>query len=265
MPWLWLLTQTTGTTSKTVRLSKIVEQIFSELAASNPGLPDFQWSLRNEYARRECCVQYQETDFQFVSRLLEEEGIFYYFRHEPDRHTHILADHPLANFPLADHDVECSDLSEQSGSDDQITEWQHEVSFRPGRVTHGNYNFEIPGARERPEGGVELLVAAHSPHAAAWRPADVRPRTARQHPRRARRDRTRRVDTARQRSHAYRSRILSPRNRYQRISRCTGKRCMSWRCSIGQARSSSTSSTMPLTAASKITRPFSAVAFVGSP
>ncbi|WP_338763078.1 type VI secretion system tip protein TssI/VgrG [Massilia sp. METH4] len=43
-------------------------------------------------AKREFCVQYRESDFDFVSRLLEEEGIYYYFRHEADAHTMVLAD-----------------------------------------------------------------------------------------------------------------------------------------------------------------------------
>jgi len=48
--------------------------------------------LQGSYPKREYCVQYRETDFNFVQRLLEEEGIYYFFKHEKDKHTMVLAD-----------------------------------------------------------------------------------------------------------------------------------------------------------------------------
>ena len=52
----------------------------------------FEDELTGTYAKREYCVQYRETDFDFVSRLMEEEGIYYYFEHEDGRHVLKLVD-----------------------------------------------------------------------------------------------------------------------------------------------------------------------------
>jgi type VI secretion system secreted protein VgrG len=54
-------------------------------------------SLKGDYRKREYCVQYRETDFNFVQRLLEEDGIYYFFKHENDKHTLVLADSATAH------------------------------------------------------------------------------------------------------------------------------------------------------------------------
>ncbi|MBI5445768.1 MAG: type VI secretion system tip protein VgrG [Deltaproteobacteria bacterium] len=56
------------------------------------------WQLEGTYEQRDFCVQYRETDFNFASRLMEEEGIFYFFQQEDGKHTMIVADSPAA-FP----------------------------------------------------------------------------------------------------------------------------------------------------------------------
>ena len=55
--------------------------------------------LSGDYQPREYCVQYRESDFSFVSRLMEEEGIFYFFEHTADKHTLVLANAPTAHQP----------------------------------------------------------------------------------------------------------------------------------------------------------------------
>jgi type VI secretion system secreted protein VgrG len=57
-------------------------------------------SLKGDYRKREYCVQYRETDFNFVQRLLEEDGIYYFFKHENDKHTLVLADSATAHAPV---------------------------------------------------------------------------------------------------------------------------------------------------------------------
>ncbi len=67
----------------------IVAQVFEQ-----SHLTAYRNSLVGTYAEREYCVQYRESNFAFVSRLLEEEGIFYFFEHSEGEHTLILADDP---------------------------------------------------------------------------------------------------------------------------------------------------------------------------
>ncbi|HUQ95326.1 MAG TPA: type VI secretion system tip protein TssI/VgrG [Bryobacteraceae bacterium] len=89
VPWLWFLTQKTNCRfflDKTI--PEILEQVFGE----NGGT--FRLSLTRGYEKRKYCVQFRETDYNFVSRLMEEEGIFYYWEQSEDSHTMVLADAP---------------------------------------------------------------------------------------------------------------------------------------------------------------------------
>jgi type VI secretion system secreted protein VgrG len=88
VPWLWFLTRTSDCRIfQNQTVPQIIEAVFDGL-----GFSDYEPKLRQSYDKREYCVQYCETDFNFVSRLMEEEGIFYFFRHEDGKHTLVLAD-----------------------------------------------------------------------------------------------------------------------------------------------------------------------------
>lgn len=87
-PWLWWLTLASNNrVFQNLSTSDIVTSIFTD-----HGFSDHKLSLTGSYTPREYCVQYGETDFAFVSRLLEEEGIFWFFTHEEGKHTLVLAD-----------------------------------------------------------------------------------------------------------------------------------------------------------------------------
>ncbi|MEN1835694.1 type VI secretion system tip protein TssI/VgrG [Pseudomonas lijiangensis] len=87
-PWLWWLTLASNNrVFQNLSTSDIVTSIFTA-----HGFSDHKLSLTGSYTPREYCVQYGETDFAFVSRLLEEEGIFWFFTHEDGKHTLVLAD-----------------------------------------------------------------------------------------------------------------------------------------------------------------------------
>lgn len=87
-PWLWWLTLASNNrVFQNLSTSDIVTSIFKA-----HGFTDFKLSLSGSYEPREYCVQYGETDFAFVSRLLEEEGIFWFFTHEDGKHTLVLGD-----------------------------------------------------------------------------------------------------------------------------------------------------------------------------
>jgi len=97
-PWLWLLDKTSNCR---VFQNKSVPDIVTEVFTKN-GFTDVKRELNlGEYKPREYCVQYRETDLAFVSRLLEHEGIYYYFQHERDRHVLVLADGSRPHEPLA--------------------------------------------------------------------------------------------------------------------------------------------------------------------
>ena len=86
-PWLWL---TTLNQEFRIYQDLTVPQIVTQVLESY-GL-DFKFVLLDTYPLRSYCVQYGESNFNFVSRLLKEEGIHYYFQYSADKHTLILAD-----------------------------------------------------------------------------------------------------------------------------------------------------------------------------
>ncbi|MGA1870938.1 MAG: type VI secretion system Vgr family protein [bacterium] len=140
-PWLWLLTMTRDSRIfQKLSVPDIVEKIFKE-----KGFSDFKMKLRSSYAKREYCVQYRETDFSFISRLLEDEGIYYYFDHEKGKHTLIIADTPqdhksCPNQKSARYQLSAGNWQEE----DVITSLEKMQEIRPGKYTLNAYNFEIP-------------------------------------------------------------------------------------------------------------------------
>ncbi|HKA17963.1 MAG TPA: type VI secretion system tip protein TssI/VgrG, partial [Blastocatellia bacterium] len=89
VPSLWMLTRTTDCRIfQDITVPDILAKIFEEHKL------EFRNRLIGKFEERKYCVQYRESDFNFVSRLMEEEGIFYFFEHEADKHTLILANDP---------------------------------------------------------------------------------------------------------------------------------------------------------------------------
>ena len=82
MPWLWFLTRNAGSR---IFQQKTVPDILRQVLAATPAQTSFE--LTETHFARDYCVQYRETDFDFVSRLMEEEGICYFFRHEDGKHS----------------------------------------------------------------------------------------------------------------------------------------------------------------------------------
>jgi len=89
-PWLWQLSLTADSRIfQNQTVLEIIEDVFS-----NFGFSDFKDKTKGSYAQREYCVQYQETALDFITRLMEDEGIWYFFEHSEKKHTLVLADDP---------------------------------------------------------------------------------------------------------------------------------------------------------------------------
>jgi type VI secretion system secreted protein VgrG len=142
VPWLWLLTMTSDSRIfQELSVPDIVEQIFTE-----KGFTDYRINLHGTYDRKVYCVLYRETDFNFISRLLEQEGIFYFFEHENGKHTMILADSPDEHKPCPNQ--ESARYHQVSGGgtleEDVITGLDKMQEIRVGKYTVNDFNFEIP-------------------------------------------------------------------------------------------------------------------------
>ena len=87
-PWLWFLTRSSDCRIfQETSVPDIIKTVFRDF-----GFSDFEDRLSASYRTWDYCVQYRESAFDFVSRLMEHEGIYYYFRHEEGKHILVLAD-----------------------------------------------------------------------------------------------------------------------------------------------------------------------------
>jgi type VI secretion system secreted protein VgrG len=92
----------------------------------------------------EHCVQYRETDFNFLSRTLERYGVYYYFKHEKDKHTLVLSDKSnYANCP--ESEIEYAPSTGGQMNHDRITSWERSYEFVSGEWEQDDYDFEKPG------------------------------------------------------------------------------------------------------------------------
>jgi type VI secretion system secreted protein VgrG len=142
VPWPWFLTRTADCRIfQDSTVPEIIQQVFQEHRFMDFSLE----GLRVRYPKREYCVQYRETYFNFVSRLMEEEGICYFFKHEKDKHTLMLADSP-SDFKSCEYksDVSYETIVGEDSIDEVVTQWSHGQQVQPGNYKLNDFNFEQP-------------------------------------------------------------------------------------------------------------------------
>jgi len=101
-PWVWFLTQAHNSRIfKDMTVPDIIKSVCAGHGFSGNLIDD---RLNADYAPREFCVQYRETDFDFISRLMEDEGIFYFFVHEDNNHKLVLGDDKGAHQTFGNYD-----------------------------------------------------------------------------------------------------------------------------------------------------------------
>jgi type VI secretion system secreted protein VgrG len=139
VPWLWFLTRSTNCQifqNKT--MPDIITAVFDQF-----GFSAYEKKLNGTYPTREYCVQYRETAFDFVSRLMEEYGIFYKFAFSEGAHTLVLADSTSSYAACAQGTVE---YRPESGAAGAIYRWDRSFEFGSGKATHTDYNFTTPSS-----------------------------------------------------------------------------------------------------------------------
>jgi type VI secretion system secreted protein VgrG len=139
-PWLWLLSRTSDCRIfQDKKAPDIIEEVFKERAFN-----DYKFELTESwYPQLEYCVQYRETDFNFVCRLMEQHGIYYFFKHEDGKHTLVLADSRSSLKPVKDlATIPYVHQSATERNDQQfIYEWVSERAFRTGKIELNDYNY----------------------------------------------------------------------------------------------------------------------------
>jgi type VI secretion system secreted protein VgrG len=143
VPWFWLLTRRQDCRIfQNKSVPDIVKALVNELGFSR----QFESRLTSNYAPREYCVQYRESTFQFISRLLEEEGIYYWFEHKENTHVMVLGDSPSLHKPVAGYaEVPMRPRSTAEKLLDSLDAWAVEAAVETGAVVLNDYNFQQHG------------------------------------------------------------------------------------------------------------------------
>ncbi len=149
-PWLWRLTLSSDFR---VYQDKDVKEILTDVFQRH-GAADYDFSgLSASYAKREYCVQYNETAFNFVSRLMEDEGIFYWFKHEASRHVLMLGDSPSAYGTAGDASVAYMQDPKAGGGNDLFVAWNHKKTLSTGFFSATDYDYEKPDVKLEKKSG----------------------------------------------------------------------------------------------------------------
>jgi len=143
-PWLWLATRKSDfRIFQNLNVPDIVEQVLGVY-----GHP-MQRKLTRAYRSWDYCVQYNESDCDFVSRLMEHEGIYYFFEHASGRHTLVLCDDIIAShgaLPGGESIPFYPPEKAAAGDQENIHAWQLEQEIKPGRHYIDDYDFKKPRA-----------------------------------------------------------------------------------------------------------------------
>ncbi len=143
-PWFWFLTRTADCRIfQNMTVPDIIKEVFRDL-----GFSDFEEALSGSYREWEYCVQYRETDFNFISRLLEQEGIYYYFKHEEGKHTLVLSDSISAHETVPGYEEVPYYPPEESQrrERDHFDNWSLNQHIQPGVYALTDFDFKKPKA-----------------------------------------------------------------------------------------------------------------------
>ncbi len=139
-PWLWQLTRRTDTrVFQEMTVVEILEQVFK------PFQPNHVFEVTGAFPKYDYCVQYRESDFDFVSRLMEQEGIYYYFRHTAGEHKMVIVNAPNAH--RAYPSFEAFEFREKVDGQidlEPITQWHAHQEIQSGQVVLRDYDFTKP-------------------------------------------------------------------------------------------------------------------------
>ena len=146
-PWLWFLTRTTDCR---IFQEQTVPDILKAVFADH-GAAEFKFELTSTYRKRTYSVQYRETDLNFISRLREEEGIGWYFRHTEGHNTLVLTDSTSMHAAVPGYETLSfiSDLEQVRPELEHIRGWDFSREIQPGVYVHDDYDLERPSVELR--------------------------------------------------------------------------------------------------------------------
>lgn len=140
-PWLWFLSRTSDCRIfQDMTVPDIVKKVFEDHPAAN-----FKFNLFRSYRKWTYCVQYRESDLNFVMRLLEHEGIYFYFEHQEKEHKLVLVDSRSAHDAPAGHgSLPFYEDGSAPPDTEAVSRWSFSREIRPGKTVLDSYDFERP-------------------------------------------------------------------------------------------------------------------------
>ncbi|MCV6610331.1 MAG: type VI secretion system tip protein VgrG, partial [Amphritea sp.] len=143
VPKLWLLQHRINSRIfQFLSVRDIISQVLDEHEYQGD---EYRFELTRSYSERQYCVQYAESDLNFIERLLEDEGIHYYFEHSADKHTIVFSDASYSS-PFISGDTEIPYYHHAQGavSEQHLFRFQYAEAIRPGKVSLRDFNFTKP-------------------------------------------------------------------------------------------------------------------------
>jgi type VI secretion system secreted protein VgrG len=159
-PWLWFLRlRSDCRIFQEMTVPEIVEDVFKR----HGGLASHEFRLVRTYRKRDNCVQWRETDFNFIARLLEDEGIYWYFEHADGEHKLVLVDDAGKHEPVPGYEQLPfhANVGQVQPDVDFVSDWRFVREVRSGKVALRSWNFETPSVE------LEAQKAAARAHAHA--------------------------------------------------------------------------------------------------
>lgn len=146
VPQFWLLTKRA---QSRIYQQKTVPEILKDVFLGM----DVDWKLAGTFEKRDYCVQYRETDYNFASRLMEEEGIYYYFKHESGKHVMVLGNAPQAHADVAGQQtITYKNASQEAaGDEDYIADLSKVQEHVSGKFKLWDHSFELPYEKNEAE------------------------------------------------------------------------------------------------------------------
>src|SRR5579884_250427 len=141
VPTVWTLSRRTDCRIfQGLTIPDIIKQVLTDA-----GVPSdqFRISLKKSYKVRDYCVQYRESDLFFMTRLMEQYGLFYFFEHTAEKDVMVIGDDPVAHVSIGGKD-ELIYSSVGSPEVESITEFRLNEEIRSGAVSLRDYDFKKP-------------------------------------------------------------------------------------------------------------------------
>ncbi|MDQ1328961.1 MAG: type secretion system secreted protein VgrG, partial [Candidatus Poribacteria bacterium] len=142
VPIVWLLSMRNNSRIfQEMSIQDIITGVFSGIDLQSD---QYRFALQGNHPSREYCVQYRESDLNFISRLMEEEGVFYFFEHDDEKHVMVIADDPSVNVAIESPNIQFNPASGMVTKSEHISSFRFIQQIRQKMVTLRDFNYQDP-------------------------------------------------------------------------------------------------------------------------